>query len=92
MNEQANDNETTVQLIERWRAARLHEADADAARQEAYRRWEEATAGRCAAERTLYARLEAEQGQEPKARHHRGCAVWAEAGRVRVLRIAEDQG
>ena len=90
MNEQANDSETTVQLIERWRVARRHEEEADATREHAYRCWEEASAERCAAERALYARLEAEQQHGPTARRFRGCVVWAEAGRVRVLRIAED--
>ena len=93
MNDSANNNRTTAQLIEAWRVARVHETHTQEDKDRASRLWQEAPAERCAAEEALYHRLEPEQeqSQEPTAHRFRGCVVWAEAGRVRVLRMADDQ-
>jgi hypothetical protein len=81
-----DDPTPTAELIQRWLDAHDAEVEANRRREDAYRQHTEAANRRCAAERTLYDRL---QGGPPhRAIPHDGLAIFAEDGRVRWLRLA----
>ena len=79
----------TEELIARWFDARREEAAARAAHQRAAGHLAEAEADRRAAEQELHHRLAAGAGEPPRAWPFRSLVVWAEAGAVRFLRLAE---
>ena len=81
---------TTAQLIAQWLSALALERRAAQERRDAEQHWERAVRRTVEAQRRLYARLAAPDGQEPTAHRHLGCVVWAEGGQVRALRLAGD--
>jgi hypothetical protein len=78
----------TEELLTRWFDAHRAEQRADAACKRARAALDEAMTDRFAAERELYERLAAGNGEPPRAWPYRSLVVWAEAGAVRFLRLA----